>query len=398
MENVPVNRVDIFSKYKVFSEIVMQSIELAEIYLEDLSIATENRFSEEELIKLTEFVYAELKSGKYIHSILDSSSQLVQYRVVSDLIRCISFIYYFLNLKDKSTFNFYDDEALMMIKYFQNRIDESMRNTINSRNHTHEVDYGFSTRNPIYVNGSFGMKQVFNELNSIFAQNIFFENVETVEGMEDIVKCNVFDEDGYYISKLYFCFNSNVTQPILPQFLQTNIASSKSRNKETNLFSKIVKNKLFKLLISFGLIIAAIIFISDLPETEKEVNYADEPSNCYQFQGTKPWFINQVEYSSGNNKMLIKVYDNKTEELIHVFYMKEQSKCTFNYDAGVYKIKYATGDEWWGIDKLFNTSTTVYEIDQLIQVKVGFKKTLTFTPITDGNLDYKKISRSDFDD
>lgn len=103
--------------------------------------------------------------------------------------------------------------------------------------------------------------------------------------------------------------------------------------------------------------------------------------------------------ASSDKNCFFKFYDIKGN-LIFTLFIRKNSSTNLKVPLGEYTVKYATGDEWYGVDKLFGFSTNIYEFNKkLLFYREGNSingHTLTLNEVLNGNLPKKTISKSSF--
>ena len=97
--------------------------------------------------------------------------------------------------------------------------------------------------------------------------------------------------------------------------------------------------------------------------------------------------------------VFLKFYDTK-ENLVFTLFVRKNSSVNLKIPLGEYVVKYATGEEWYGFDKLFGFSTDTYEFNKkLLFYREGNTlqgHTLTLNQVVNGNLPKKNIPKSSF--
>ena len=86
--------------------------------------------------------------------------------------------------------------------------------------------------------------------------------------------------------------------------------------------------------------------------------------------------------------------------MVFTLFIRKNSSLNLKIPLGEYNVKYATGDEWYGVDKLFGFTTNIYQFDK----KLLFYResndihghTLTLNEVVNGNLSKKNISKASF--
>lgn len=103
--------------------------------------------------------------------------------------------------------------------------------------------------------------------------------------------------------------------------------------------------------------------------------------------------------ASSDKNCFFKFYDTK-ENLVFTLFVRKNSSINLKVPLGEYVVKYATGDEWYGVDTLFGFSTNIYEFNKrLLFYREGTTvngHTLTLNEVLNGNLPKKTISKSSF--
>ncbi|AHJ11880.1 hypothetical protein [Sulfurospirillum multivorans] len=103
--------------------------------------------------------------------------------------------------------------------------------------------------------------------------------------------------------------------------------------------------------------------------------------------------------ASSDKNCFFKFYDTK-ENLVFTLFVRKNSSINLKVPLGEYVVKYAIGDEWYGVDTLFGFSTNVYEFNKrLLFYREGTTingHTLTLNEVLNGNLPKRTISKSSF--
>lgn len=103
--------------------------------------------------------------------------------------------------------------------------------------------------------------------------------------------------------------------------------------------------------------------------------------------------------ASSDKNCFFKFYDTK-ENLVFTLFVRKNSSINLKVPLGEYVVKYAIGDEWYGVETLFGLSTNVYEFNKrLLFYREGTTvngHTLTLNEVLNGNLPKKIISKSSF--
>lgn len=81
-------------------------------------------------------------------------------------------------------------------------------------------------------------------------------------------------------------------------------------------------------------------------------------------------------------------------------YIRGGSSVKIQVPLGEYEVFYATGDSWYGEDKLFGDETKYFKCDDTFsfeETSAGYNGwTISLTPVPNGNLDIDSISESNF--
>jgi hypothetical protein len=184
----------------------------------------------------------------------------------------------------------------------------------------------------------------------------------------------------------------------------------KNRKKQTSYGSLNDKNKSEKYSLKyFFLAICGIVVISSI----YNLNFSFNKSQNFKKEQTLP-FPNNGQMQVFTDKELLaplsivtsfdkncffKFYDTK-ENLIFTLFIRKNSSLNVKVPLGEYNVKYASGDEWYGVDKLFGFTTNIYQFDKkLIFYREGNAingHTLTLNEVVNGNLSKKNISKASF--
>jgi len=100
-----------------------------------------------------------------------------------------------------------------------------------------------------------------------------------------------------------------------------------------------------------------------------------------------------------NKNAFFKFYDAK-ENLVFTLFVRKNSSVNLKVPLGEYIVKYATGEEWYGFDKLFGFSTDTYEFTKKLlfyrEGNILTGHTLELNGVINGNLPKKNITKSSF--
>ncbi len=114
-------------------------------------------------------------------------------------------------------------------------------------------------------------------------------------------------------------------------------------------------------------------------------------------EGSAPFLIRP---SHGGGHYLVKLEDWSTGKDVASIFVRSGSPIEVKVPLGTYRVKYASGEKWYGFKHLFGPQTAYYKADSLFYFKQngnyveGYEVTLY--KVIDGNLSTRRISEEDF--
>ena len=105
-------------------------------------------------------------------------------------------------------------------------------------------------------------------------------------------------------------------------------------------------------------------------------------------------------HTSGDGYYFFTLVKAGSNERYMNFFAHAGKTVDIDVPIGVYKIYYAKGDTWYGLNDLFGEDTRYYRLDDFFDFSDddgdcnGWE--LTLTPVVDGNLDTESVSPDDF--
>lgn len=107
----------------------------------------------------------------------------------------------------------------------------------------------------------------------------------------------------------------------------------------------------------------------------------------------------QIRSSSGDN-YLVKLADATTGQPVLLIYVRGGQTEEIDVPIGTYRVKYASGDRWYGYTHLFGPDTQYSKADQPFTFTFDGNQysgyTVTLYKVQNGNLRTSKISSNDF--
>lgn len=104
--------------------------------------------------------------------------------------------------------------------------------------------------------------------------------------------------------------------------------------------------------------------------------------------------------SQPGSDYFVKVTNQSTGEDVSTIYIRGGENASITVPLGTYEIKYASGENWYGEDKLFGKDTTYSKADELFTFSdTGYQitgYTITLYTVVDGNLQTVGIDPSQF--
>ncbi|MFA5804946.1 MAG: hypothetical protein WC879_09895 [Melioribacteraceae bacterium] len=108
----------------------------------------------------------------------------------------------------------------------------------------------------------------------------------------------------------------------------------------------------------------------------------------------------QIITKSSNEHYYVKLVNSVNDEFIMSIFIRANYKVMVDVPLGSYYIKYATGNKWYGEEKLFGDSTDYYKADYIFDFKLVDNHYTGYTIelfLQDrGNLKTEEISRAEF--
>ncbi len=86
----------------------------------------------------------------------------------------------------------------------------------------------------------------------------------------------------------------------------------------------------------------------------------------------------------------------RPKDQLHSAFIRAGEKVEFDVPTGSYKLYYATGVSWYGVDLLFGPKTEYYKADDIFTFSQGTGWTVELFEQVGGNLETKKISETEF--
>lgn len=107
----------------------------------------------------------------------------------------------------------------------------------------------------------------------------------------------------------------------------------------------------------------------------------------------------EIHTSEGSN-YFIKIDNAQTNEHLVSYFIRSGETLETKIPLGSYIIKYATGQKWYGANKLFGADTTYSQADQIFQFTSDGNQisghTIELISQVNGNLATKKIGKDNF--
>lgn len=92
----------------------------------------------------------------------------------------------------------------------------------------------------------------------------------------------------------------------------------------------------------------------------------------------------------------IKIIDTSTGEPFMKIYIREGDTITVYLPVGSYRIRYATGEHWYGYDELFGTDGEYFKFNEVVKIKKDTKYTLTLYRESESNLSTSALDYGEF--
>lgn len=104
--------------------------------------------------------------------------------------------------------------------------------------------------------------------------------------------------------------------------------------------------------------------------------------------------------TKGTDSYFIKLVSTKTWEPVLWFFVRAGQSVDIDVPLGRYELRYACGEEWYGLEYLFGEDTAYYKADDFFRFKVsgtGYSGwTVELYAQRDGNLSVDEIDKEDF--
>jgi hypothetical protein len=104
--------------------------------------------------------------------------------------------------------------------------------------------------------------------------------------------------------------------------------------------------------------------------------------------------------TSGSGDFLVKLVDTRSKRAILDLYVRGGQRAEIDVPLGTYELRYASGDAWYGYDRLFGPDTSYSKADTVFEfTDSGYQYsgyTVTLYRVSNGNLRTRTISASDF--
>ncbi|MCF4970580.1 hypothetical protein [Nostoc sp. CMAA1605] len=105
-------------------------------------------------------------------------------------------------------------------------------------------------------------------------------------------------------------------------------------------------------------------------------------------------------YTRGTQHYFIKVVDSKSNKSAMTVFIHANKNAAIKLPIGTYKIKYATGKQWYGVKDLFGVNTAYNQVEKQLVFDVQGDKvrgySLYLYPQVNGNLKTTPINRQQF--
>ncbi len=100
--------------------------------------------------------------------------------------------------------------------------------------------------------------------------------------------------------------------------------------------------------------------------------------------------------TSKDASYVVKIVDPYNGEVIMTFYLPAGISQEIDVPSGTFEIRYTSGTEWFGDDKMFGDKGTYAKADQTFRFSDGSGYELTLYRVRNGNLHTSKIRKEDF--
>lgn len=127
------------------------------------------------------------------------------------------------------------------------------------------------------------------------------------------------------------------------------------------------------------------------------IESASEPRTQYiGISNSKTGIPLKIYTPKGYDSHYFKIYDAKNGELALRVYVREGDSITVYLPAGSYRIRYCTGDTWYGYDHLFGPEGQYVRFEEVIHMKKNNRYTLTLYQDSDANMEANPIAYDKF--
>ena len=100
--------------------------------------------------------------------------------------------------------------------------------------------------------------------------------------------------------------------------------------------------------------------------------------------------------ASSKNAHVVKIYKANSNDLVVMFFVRSGQSVIVEVPSGSYEIKVASGESWYGLNKLFGEETNASILDKVFTLSTGESYEITLKTIENGNLDQTYIDLEDF--
>ena len=100
--------------------------------------------------------------------------------------------------------------------------------------------------------------------------------------------------------------------------------------------------------------------------------------------------------ASSKNAHVVKIYKANSNDLVVMFFVRSGQSVIVEVPSGSYEIKVASGESWYGLNKLFGEETNSSILDKVFTLSTGESYEITLKTIENGNLDQTYIDLEDF--
>lgn len=106
--------------------------------------------------------------------------------------------------------------------------------------------------------------------------------------------------------------------------------------------------------------------------------------------------IKFIPAAGTKSNMIVKLEDWDSGKAICWFFVREGKTVETPIPEGSYRIKIATGQKWYGEERLFGGVASYSSIDSMVRIPARTIYSLSLTPVIDGTLQDKPIDAGDF--